>query len=331
MKVLLTGACGAVGHHAIPMLIEKGHEVTIFELRTNKNILKLSKYNDKATIVYGNVTDRKTIFEVCKDQDAVIHLAGVIPPLADRDPQLTFEVNYKGTKNIVDAIRENGHGFLMFASSISVYGDRVDDYQIRLSDPVKFSQDDYYANVKKMTEDMIIASGIEYTIFRLTAIMDKPRIDPLMFHMPLDTKIEIASGRDTARAFVLGLEKKEQLKDRIFNLGGGEACRCSYRELLKSCFEIYGLNYKHLDEKGFASQNFHCGYYMDGDQLNEILDFRRDTLVSYYEYLRSHVSFTQKKMAKVFSYFILSKLNSKSEPKIALINQNEELIKKYFR
>ena len=331
MKVLLTGACGAVGHHAIPMIIDQGHELTVFDLKTNKNISELSRYADKATIVYGNVTDRTAVFEVCKNQDAVIHLAGVIPPLADRDPQLTLEVNFKGTKNFVDAISESGHGFLMFASSISVYGDRVDDYQISLSDTIKFSQDDYYAHVKKMTEDMIIASGIEYSIFRLTAIMDKPHIDPLMFHMPLDTKIEIASGRDTARAFVLGLEKKEQIQGRIFNLGGGESCRCSYRELLKGCFAIYGLNYKYLDEKGFANHNFHCGYYKDGDELNDILGFRTDSLQSYYQYLSKHVSITKKTLTKIFSYFILSKLNAQSDPRLALRSHNEELIKKYFR
>ena len=331
MRVLLTGACGAVGHHAIQMIIDQGHNLTVFELRTKKNVFELRQYENKATIIYGNVTDRTVVFEVCKNQDAVIHLAGVIPPLADRDPQLTLEVNFKGTKNLVDAIRESGHGFLMFASSISVYGDRVDDYQISLSDTIKFSQDDYYAHVKKMTEDMIIASGIEYTIFRLTAIMDKPRIDPLMFHMPLETKIEIASGRDTARAFVLGLEKKDQVQGRIFNLGGGESCRCSYRELLKGCFDIYGLNYGHLDETGFANHNFHCGFYKDGDELNDILNFRSDSLESYYRYLSGQVSKSQKILTKIFSYFILTRLNAQSEPRIALQFQNEVLIRKYFR
>jgi nucleoside-diphosphate-sugar epimerase len=330
MKVLLTGACGAVGHHAIPILIEQGHDVTVFELKTKKNIAQLNKYIDRVKIVYGNITDRKTVFDACKDQDAVIHLAGVIPPLADREPKLTYEVNYEGTKNIVDAIKESAHGFLMFASSISVYGDRVEDYQIKVSDPVQFSQDDYYAFIKKMTEDMIVESGIEFTIFRLTAIMDTPRIDPLMFHMPLDTKLEIASARDTARAFVFGLQKMSQLRGKIYNLGGGELCRCSYRELLKNCFAIYGLNYKYLDEKAFANRNFHCGYYMDGDDLNDIIDFRQDSLASYYEYLKSHVSVHQKFMTSIFSYFIINRLNRKSEPSIALKSNDADLIRKYF-
>lgn len=331
MKVLLTGACGAVGHHAIPILIDQGHEVTVFELKSKKNIAQLKKYMNRIKIIYGNITDRKAIFDACRNQDAVIHLAGIIPPLADSKPKLTYEVNFEGTKNIVDAIKQNDHGFLMFASSISVYGDRVEDYHIKVSDPIQFSQDDYYAYVKKMTEDMIINSGIEHTIFRLTAIMDTPRIDPLMFHMPLDTKIEIASARDTARAFVSGLNKFEQLKGRIYNLGGGESCRCTYRDLLKNCFTIYGLNYKYLDEKAFANRNFHCGYYMDGDELNDIISFRQDSLESYYDYLRGHVSFFQKQIAATFSYFIISNLNQHSEPLIALKSNNKVLIRKYFR
>ena len=331
VRVLLTGACGAVGHHALPLLIEQGHEVTVFELKKRKNIDQLNIYKDKATIIYGNIIDRKLVFEVCKDKDAIIHLAGVIPPLADRDPKLTYKVNYEGTKNIVDAIKAQGSGFLLFSSSISVYGDRVDEYQIRVTDPIKFSQDDYYAQVKKMTEDMIISSKIDYTIFRLTAIMDRPKIDPLMFHMPLNTKIEIASARDTARAFVLGLGKMQELKFKIFNLGGGESCRCSYRDLLQQCFEIYGLQYKYLDEKAFAQKNFHCGYYADGDELNKILNFQTDTLESYYDYLRRHVPDAQRKIAHTFSYFILSNLNARSEPRLAMKSQNTELIKKYFR
>jgi hypothetical protein len=86
-----------------------------------------------------------------------------------------------------------------------------------------------------------------------------------------------------------------------------------------------------LDEKGFANRNFHCGYYMDGDELNDIISFRSDSLETYYEYLRNHVPIVQKKMATMFSYLILSNLNSKSEPRIALKSHNKELIKKYFR
>ena len=43
----------------------------------------------------------------------------------------------------------------------------------------------------------------------------------LMFHMPLSTPMEICMPEDTARAFTNGIEKRDQLKNKVFNLAGG--------------------------------------------------------------------------------------------------------------
>lgn len=332
MKVLLTGAAGSVGHHVLDQLLKEKHTVTVIEMKTARaeNILK--PYYKKVILKWGSITERNLVNELVKGQNIVIHLAGLIPPAAGVNPELTKNINYFGTKNIVDAIKNyNPDCFLMFSSSISVYGDRVDKYLINVTDQFKISEGDYYAKIKLETEALIKNSGINYTIFRLSAIMDVPAIDPLMFHMPPDTKLEIASGRDTARAFVNGINFKEDLNKNTYNLGGGVLCRTTYREFLKGCFKVFGLDYKHLDETAFATQNFHCGYYEDGDVLNEIVDFQTDTLDTYYDYLGTHVSKLQKKMAGLFSYFILDKLNRSSEPRMAMKKENKGLISRFFK
>lgn len=331
MNVLLTGAAGTVGHHTLEQLIDQNYNVTVIERKNKKTIKRLKPYLDKITLIWGDITDTVLINELVKGQDAVIHLAGLIPPYADEWPELTRRVNYFGTKNIVDAISKyNEQCFLMFSSSISVYGDRVSNYNIKVNDKLKHSEGDYYAFIKIKTEEMIEESDINYTIFRLTAIMDVPEIDPLMFHMPLDTKLEIATARDTARAFVNGIKHINALNKHIYNLGGGESCRTTYRDFLKECFKIYGLNYSRLDELAFAEKNFHCGYYSDGYILNDIVDFRQDTLDSYYQYLRSHVGTFKRILTSIFSYFILLKLNRSSEPKRALKENSKILIKRFF-
>ncbi|MDD3821733.1 MAG: NAD-dependent epimerase/dehydratase family protein [Bacilli bacterium] len=332
MKILLTGAAGTVGHHVLKQLLDHNYQVTVIELKTKKNLKALKPYHQQITLIWGNITDSDLLNKIIKDQDVVIHLAGLIPPYADSWPELTRQVNYFGTKNIVSAITKyNPTCFLMFSSSISVYGDRLNNYQIKVGDKLKNSDGDYYALVKIQTEDMIKKSNINHTIFRLTAIMDKPQIDPLMFHMPLDTKLEIATARDTARAFVNGIKHKGILNKNIYNLGGGKKCRTTYREFLKTCFKIYGLNYNYLDESAFADKNFHCGYYIDGHILNDIVNFQEDTLDSYYQYLSDNTSVIKKNLTKALSYFIMWRLNSSSEPKYALQTNNKVLIKRFFK
>ena len=84
-----------------------------------------------------------------------------------------------------------------------------------------------------------MASKLEWTIFRLTAIMGvkNHKMTGLMFHMPLSTPMEICMPEDTARAFTNGIEKRDQLKNKVFNLAGGPSCRTSYEEFL-------GINFR---------------------------------------------------------------------------------------
>ena len=330
MRVLLTGAAGSVGHHVIPLLLENNYEVTVIELDNKRNRKILKPYINRVNIVWGSIEDKDLINAIVKDKDVVIHLAGVIPPFADKRKDITDRVNYEGTKNIVDAIK-NTNCFFIFASSISVYGDRVLNYNIKVTDELNISDGDYYAFIKKKTEDMIRNSNINYTIFRLSAIMDIPKTDPLMFHMPLNTKLEICSAKDTARAFVNAISRITILNHNTYNLGGGEHCRTTYKEFLKECFNIYGLNYKHIDESCFATQNFHCGYYIDGDVLNNIIHFRTDTLNSYYKYLKDNTSILKRIITRMLSFVIIKHLNNKSEPKIAIKNNEKGLIKRFFK
>lgn len=331
MKVLLTGAAGTVGHHLITELLKKDYEVTAIEIKNKKTLKRLKPYFGKINIIWGSITDKNLINSLIENKDVVIHLAGLLPPFAEEHRELTKQVNYFGTENIVKAIEEkNSKCFLMFASSISVYGDRLKNSNITIKDKLQVDENEYYALIKKETEDMIRNSKINYTIYRLSAIMDLPKTDPLMFNMPLETKIEIVSARDTARAFANGIEHLDKLNKNTYNLGGGEECRTTYKDFLKGVFNIYGLKYSKLDQSAFADKGFHCGNYLDGDVLNDIVDFRQDTLETYYNYLKEHVSNAKRNATRIFSDVIISKLNKTSKPKQAVKNNDEKLIARFF-
>ena len=66
-------------------------------------------------------------------------------------------------------------------------------------------------------------------------------------------------------------------------------------------FQIYGLNYHYMKEVAFAEQNFHCGYFLDGDALDDILHFRNDTLDTYYQRVKEETKGVTRFFSKIFS------------------------------
>ncbi len=195
---------------------------------------------------------------------------------------------------------------------------------------MKPSEGDYYATTKIAAEDYIQKSKLDYTIFRLAAIMGNHKISKLMFHQPLDTSLEIATPRDTARAFVDGIEKQNELSKRIFNLGGGEKCRASYEDFLQRSFTIFGLGELDFPKHAFADKNFHCGYYADGDALEKIVHFRQDTISDYFEMEAAKVSSFQKFITSVFKTPIKWFLLKKSEPYQAYNDKDIAQMNHYF-
>ena len=151
-----------------------------------------------------------------------------------------------------------------------------------------------------------------------------------MFHQPLNTSLEIASPKDTARAFVNAIDKQAQLSKKLFNLGGGESCRIVYKDFLSHSFKMYGLGKLDFPLKTFAEKNFHCGYYDDGDVLDKILHFRKDTLAGYFENENSKVPFFKKVIISIFHKPIKRYLQSQSEPLAAYLNKDTKLIKHYL-
>jgi nucleoside-diphosphate-sugar epimerase len=313
MKILLTGATGNVGFETLKKLIRDEHEVTVLEIYSAKNKMRLNQYKDKIFTVFGSVMDEELINEIVVDKDVIIHLAAIIPPLADEKPDLARQTNVLGTLNIVNAIKKQiKKPFLIYSSSISVYGDRLENYDIQVGDMLKPSVGDHYAQTKIDAENIILNSNIEYTIFRLGAVMGNPKINPLMFHMPLKTKLEIVSNVDVGEALVKSIHHLKDLQGQIFNLGGGEKCRTSYHDFLENMFRINGLKPRDINLDAFALNNFHCGYYIDGHKLNNILNFQNDTLITYYERLKKETPSYKRFVTNVFSKPILYFMQRKS-------------------
>lgn len=334
VRALLTGASGTVGFEILKQLhaLRDKFEITIFDLDNSKTRKKFSKFKNDITIEYGDISKFEDIAKVSYNKDFVIHIAALIPPVADDEPELAHRINTIGTANLVKNLEEKSpKAFFVYSSSISVYGDRLIDPEIYINDPLLPSVGDEYAVTKIAAEEIITSSKLQWSIFRLTAIMGGHKISKLMFHMPLNTRMEICTPADTARAFVNAIENKEKISGKLFNLGGGKNCRCSYLEFLTESFAIFGLGEVDFPENAFAEHNFHCGNYADGDELENILKFRRDNLESYFKHEKSKVTGFQRVITKCIKSIVKNRLIKQSEPLEAIRNNDKKMLDRFFK
>ena len=333
-QVLLTGATGTVGKEALKQLCSQpDYEISVMCRASSKNKKTLQPYLNQIKLIHIDLSDQKEVEKLEGKFDTVIHLAAIIPPLADEQPELTHKVNFSGTKNLIKRLEIiSPDCFFMYSSSIAVYGDRLLTPDISVNDTLPDHEEDAYAQSKLDTEPVIMSSKLDWTIFRLTAIMGvkNHKMTGLMFHMPLPTPMEICMPEDTARAFTNGIQKRAELKNKVFNLAGGPSCRTTYEEFLGINFRINGLGDVDFPPKTFAEKNFHCGNYIDGDDLENITHFRKHTLEDYTRLNEEAVSGIQKFFASLLKRPIKYFMRRQSLPLKAFKTKDKELMERFF-
>jgi nucleoside-diphosphate-sugar epimerase len=296
MNILVTGAFGNVGRSTVAACLAEGDRITVLEADTRRTrrlaprlLRAWAALGERPRLILGDVRDPETERRAVAGQDAILHLAALIPPAADRFPELARSVNVGGTARLLAAMRAVAEAGsppprLVFASSVAAYGDRIRDYWIRTGDPLDPGAGDGYGRSKVEAESLIRASGLPFVVLRLAAIMWRKKLDPdpLLFSMPLDTRLEICHTEDTGRAFA-SAARQAGILGSTFDIGGGESCRTDYRSFLDRMFTLIGLGgIRAFPARAFASSGFHCGWFADSDEAEARLTFRGKGLEDYY-------------------------------------------------
>ncbi len=290
-RVLVTGASGSIGLKTIKYLLSEGkYEITALDLRTKNNQKKLKRYRRRINIIYGDINDSVLMEALVKDQDYIIHLASVLPPLADIKKDLSKLVEYNGTENIIKALNfYNPDCFFIYTSSTTIYGDIK---EASLEDKPHLTSLDYYSNTKLETENLIKKKLKNYTILRLPLVLCSPK-SSFMYNVKLNQETEAITDNDAGYMLVNALNHEKELNKKTFNVGGGESLTAPYREILANVLDIYGLSFKYLLNVFFIDKNFYTQKLLDSAKLNAILDFQSDSLSSYYMRLKREVKKTR--------------------------------------
>lgn len=118
MKTLVTGATGFLGSHVVRQLIDEGHSVRILRRPASRMELLSGLHYEEAI---GDVTHRDAVFQAVEGCDGVFHVAGLLSFWWKANKGL-YDVNVRGTRNIVDACLTKGVKRLIHTSSIVTLG-----------------------------------------------------------------------------------------------------------------------------------------------------------------------------------------------------------------
>src|SRR6478735_5567035 len=122
MRVMVTGHLGYIGAVMVPMLLRSGHEV----IGLDSNLYEHCTFEAGGSIAPVPHI-RKDIRDVAREDlkglDAIIHLCALSnDPLGNFRPQLTYEINHRGSVRLATLAKEAGVKRFLLASSCSNYG-----------------------------------------------------------------------------------------------------------------------------------------------------------------------------------------------------------------
>lgn len=283
--VLITGGAGFIGCNIASALAQRGDDVLVLDsfarpgVHENAHWLK-SYWGDRIEIQTGDVRDQEAVNAAVGRASAVIHLAAQVAVTTSLDrPMDDFEINARGTLNVLEAVRRlNPAAPILFASTNKVYGSLFADSDVRRSGsrcapannaaqtgigeaaPLDFHSP--YGCSKgaadQYVRDYARVFGLRTAVLRMSCIYgprqfgteDQGWIAHFMLQALAGNPITIYGDGlqvrdalhidDAVAAWLAVLDQIGEVQGRVFNLGGGPQNTLSLRELLDFLTEMQG-------------------------------------------------------------------------------------------
>lgn len=295
--IFLTGASGNMGLEVFKQLLNRSDRFNITALvlptKKDKKIMSVYEHLPGVKLIWGDLTNYTDVLSGVIGADYVLHVGGMVSPMADYHPELTTKVNLGSIRNIINAIQAQPDPDavkLIYIGTVAQTGDRNPPIHWgRTGDPIKISVYDNYAITKTIAEREVIESGLKYWVsLRQTGILYNGifnMLDPIIFHEPLNGVFEWITAKDSGRLLANACEEyvPQEFWRRIYNIGGGEKYRTTNLEFMDMTFEVLGITNirKVTDANWFATRNFHGQWYEDSDILENYLHYRSGSVVDF--------------------------------------------------
>lgn len=245
-KLVVIGGAGLIGSHTVDALLQED----IGELVVYDNFVRGSAENlagaltDPRVSIYeagGDICQTDVLEAALDGADGVFHFAALWLLQCHDFPRAAFDVNVRGTFNVLEACIAKGVKRLVYSSSASVYGDAVEE---PMNEEHPFNNNNFYGATKIAGEAMAHALhhryglpfvGLRYmnvygprqdyrgayivVIMKMLDAID--RGEPLVVYGDGTQTYDFVYVGDCAAANVLAM--KADTVDRFYNVGTGVA------------------------------------------------------------------------------------------------------------
>ena len=303
--VAMTGASGNMGQAVVKEVMTLDFVTLKLLFLDEKRERRLKKkwekeYGDRVEVFFGNVKELEDCRRLVEGADYLLNMAAVIPPLADKRPDLAHDANVTGAKNIVAAIEElSRQPKLIHISTVALYGNR--DYHHpwgRVGDPLLPSVYDEYGMGKLIGERTVLDSKIDtWAVLRQTGMLYEKLLmsnisDGLMFHTPFNVPIEWATDHDSA-VLIKNILKEDHeggagdFWKNVYNIGGGAAYRTTGYETFDMGFAMIGGGTERFMKPNWhATRNFHCMWFSDSDILERRYHYQSGSMADFWSEIK---------------------------------------------
>jgi UDP-glucose 4-epimerase len=260
-NILVIGGAGFIGSHVVDELLKEDvGQVIVYDnfARGARGNLDDALQDPRVRVfeVGGDILHTDVLAAAMKESQMVVHLAALWLLQCYDYPRVAFDVNIRGTFNVLEACQQRGIERLVYSSSASVYGDAV---EIPMTEDHPFNNRTFYGATKIAGEAMCRAFndryGLSYAGLRymnvygarqdykgtyiavIMKILD--RLDqglPPILYGDGSQAYDFIYVSDCARANVCAL--KSDRTDTFYNVGSGT--RTSLKELAELILDVTG-------------------------------------------------------------------------------------------
>lgn len=259
--ICVIGGAGFIGSHVVDELLTRDvGQVIVYDNFCRGSVDNLSDaLRDPRLRVFeagGDILHSDVLSAAVAESQSVVHLAALWLLQCHDYPRVAFDVNIRGTFNVLEACQAHGIERLVISSSASVYGDAI---ALPMTETHPYNNTTFYGATKIAGEAMARAYahryGLSYAALRymnvygarqdykgtyiavIMKILDRldQGLNPVLIGDG-SAAYDFIYVSDCARANVLALES--DLSDEYYNVGSG--VQTSLRELTELILEIRG-------------------------------------------------------------------------------------------